>query len=230
MGLLSSKQTDGDNEMAFDFHFPTSKKALLIFTRNPELGKVKTRLAKSVGDESALKIYKFLLKHTVEITEKLNVDKYVFYSENIHRDDIWNPDIFRKKLQTGNDLGERMKNAFSEIFGMGYEKAIIIGSDMFDLSKNDLETAYDVLETTPFVIGPATDGGYYLLGMKELNPEIFQNKDWGTSNVLETTLKDLPNEKYVLLEERNDVDYFEDIKEIDAFQQFLPPYLDKNFL
>jgi len=113
---------------------------------------------------------------------------------------------------------------------MGYEKAIIIGSDMFDLSKNDLETAYDVLETTPFVIGPATDGGYYLLGMKELNPEIFQNKDWGTSNVLETTLKDLPNEKYVLLEERNDVDYFEDIKEIDAFQQFLPPYLDKNFL
>lgn len=230
MGLLSSKQTDGDNEMAFDFHFPTSKKALLIFTRNPELGKVKTRLAKSVGDESALKIYKFLLKHTVEITENLNVDKYVFYSENIHRDDIWNPDIFRKKLQNGADLGERMENAFSEIFGMGYEKAIIIGSDMFDLNKNDLETAYAALEATPFVIGPATDGGYYLLGMKELKPEIFQNKDWGTSTVLEATLKDLSGTKYLLLEERNDVDYYEDIKNVDAFQQFLPPHLDKNFL
>ncbi len=223
MGLLSSKDTSGDNEMAFDFHFPTSKKALIIFTRNPELGKVKTRLAKSVGDEIALKIYTFLLKHTVEITEKLNVDKYVFYSENIHRDDMWNPDIFRKKLQTGSDLGERMKNAFSDILGMGYEKAIIIGSDMFDLTKNDLETAYDALETTAFVIGPATDGGYYLLGMKELNSDIFQNKTWGTSKVLEATLNDLKDEKYLLLDERNDVDYYEDIKNVDAFQQFLPP-------
>ena len=230
MGLLSSKDTEGDNEMAFDFHFPTSKKALIIFTRNPELGKVKTRLAKSVGDESALKIYTFLLKHTVEITENLNVDKYVFYSENIHKNDIWNSDLFRKKLQNGNDLGERMQNAFSEIFGMGYEKAIIIGSDMFDLSKKDLEAAYDALQTTQFVIGPATDGGYYLLGMKELNAEVFKNKNWGTSTVLEETLANLKEKKYVLLEERNDVDYFEDIKEIDAFQQFLPPYLDQNFL
>lgn len=230
MGLLSSKNTDGDNEMAFDFHFPTSKKALIIFARNPELGKVKTRLAKSVGDGSALKIYKFLLKHTVEITEKLNVDKYVFYSENMHRDDIWNPDIFRKKLQTGADLGERMNNAFSEIFGMGYEKTIIIGSDMFDFNQLDLETAFDALETTPFVIGPATDGGYYLLGMKKLNSEIFQNKDWGTSTVLEATLKDLKDEKYILLDERNDIDYYADVKDVDVFQQFLPPYLDKNFL
>lgn len=216
--------------MAFDFHFPISKKALIIFTRNPELGKVKTRLAKSVGDESALKIYKFLLKHTVEITEKLNVDKYVFYSENMHRHDIWNPDIFRKKMQIGNNLGERMKNAFSEIFGMGYEKVIIIGSDMFDLNQKDLETAFNALETTPFVIGPATDGGYYLLGMKELNSEIFQNKNWGTSTVLEATLKDLKDEKYIFLEERNDIDYYEDVKDLDVFQQFLPPYLDKNFL
>lgn len=230
MGLLSSKDTSGDNEMAFDFHFPTSKKALIIFTRNPELGKVKTRLAKLIGDESALKIYKFLLKHTFEITEKLNVDKYVFYSENMHRDDIWNPDIFRKKLQTGNDLGERMNNAFSEIFGMGYEKAIIIGSDMFDLNQRDLETAFEALETTPFVIGPATDGGYYLMGMKELNSEIFQNKDWGTSTVLEATLKDLMGKKCVLLEERNDIDFYADVKDVDVFQQFLPPHLDKNFL
>ncbi len=230
MGLLSSKDTDGDNEMAFDFHFPTSKKALIIFTRNPELGKVKTRLAKSVGDESALKIYKFLLKHTVEITENLNVDKYVFYTEKIYRDDLWNPDIFRKKLQNGKDLGERMQNAFSEIFGMGYEKAIIIGSDMFDLSKEDLEKAFDSLQETPYVLGPATDGGYYLLGMKELNQEIFGNKNWGSSTVLEATLNDLKGEKYVLLDERNDVDYYEDVKNIDAFQEFLPPYLDNNFL
>lgn len=230
MALLTSNNTSGDNEMAYDFHFPTSKKALIIFTRNPELGKVKTRLAKSIGDESALNIYKFLLKHTVKITEDLNVDKYIFYSETIHRDDIWDVNIFRKKLQSGNDLGEKMNNAFSEIFGMGYEKAIIIGSDMFDLEKKDLETAFDALQTNHFTIGPATDGGYYLLGMKELNPEIFQNKDWGTSTVLKETLNDLKDKKFVLLEKRNDVDYYEDIKDVDAFQEFLPPYLDNNFL
>ena len=216
--------------MARDFYFPTSKKALIIFTRNPELGKVKTRLAKSVGDESALEIYKFLLKHTVAITKNLNVDKYVFYSENIHRDDIWDSEIFRKKLQTGTDLGEKMQNAFSELFEMGYEKVLIVGSDIFELDQSDIENAFEVLQTTETVIGPATDGGYYLLGMKELNAAIFQNKNWGTATVLEETLADLRQKKYVLLEERNDVDYYQDIKEIDAFQQFLPPYLDKNFL
>lgn len=230
MGLLSSKDTDGDNEMAFDFHFPTSKKALIIFTRNPELGKVKTRLAKSVGDESALKIYKFLIQHTVRITENLNVDKYIFYSETIHRNDSWNPDIFRKKLQKGEDLGERMQNAFSEIFGMGYEKAIIVGSDIYELEQKHIEEAFDALQTSQFVIGPATDGGYYLLGMKEITPEIFQNKNWGTSTVLEQTLADLKEKKYVLLPERNDVDYYEDVKNIADFQEFLPPYLDNNFL
>ncbi len=229
MAIITSKSTDDDNKMTSDYHLPSSKKALLIFTRNPELGKVKSRLAKTVGDESALNIYKFLLNHTVEITKNLNVDKFVFYSENIHRNDIWDSEIFRKKLQTGNDLGERMKNAFSEIFEMGYEKAIIIGSDMFDLEKKDLDIAFHSLQTSQFTIGPATDGGYYLLGMKELNDNVFQNKEWGTNSVLKATLEDLKNKKYILLEERNDVDYFEDIKDIEEFKQFLPSHLDKNF-
>lgn len=230
MGLLSSKDTNDDQDMTSDFQHPTSKKALLIFTRNPELGKVKTRLAKTVGDESALKIYKFLLNHTVEITQNVNVDKYVFYSDGINRNDIWDKDIFRKKLQSGVDLGEKMKNAFSEIFEMGYEKVIIIGSDMFDLKPEDLDIAFEALQTNQYVIGPATDGGYYLLGMKKNNSKVFQNKKWGRTTVLETTLEDLKNEKYLLLDERNDVDYYHDIKNVDAFQEFLPPYLDNNFL
>jgi glycosyltransferase A (GT-A) superfamily protein (DUF2064 family) len=113
---------------------------------------------------------------------------------------------------------------------MGYEKVLIVGSDIFELEQKDIENAFTVLDTTETVLGPATDGGYYLLGMKAPNAKIFQNKNWGTNTVLEETLADLNPTKYVLLEARNDVDYFEDIKEIDAFQQFLPPYLDKNFL
>ena len=216
--------------MAFDFHFPSSKKALIIFTKNPELGKVKTRLAKSVGDESALKIYKFLLNHTMEITRDLNVDKYVFYSENIKRNDTWDSEIFRKKLQSGNDLGERMKEAFAEILGIGYEMAIIIGCDMFEWEKKDLEVAFDTLQRNDFVIGPAMDGGYYLLGMKEPKELLFQKKGWGTSTVLEQTLTDLQGENYLLLPERNDIDLYEDIANQEVFQQFLPEHLKINLL
>lgn len=228
MALLTSKDTNSDKEMAFDFHFPTSKKALIIFTRNPELGKVKTRLAKTVGDESALNIYKFLLQHTVEITKDLHVDKYVFYSEEIHKNDAWDADIFRKRLQSGNDLGEKMHNAFVEVFNMGYEMAIVIGCDMFEMERMDLETAFDALQTNSFVIGPAQDGGYYLLGMKEPMEKIFQKKDWGTATVLEQTLKDLEGENLLILEERNDIDYFEDIDGQEIFEQFLPDTIKKK--
>lgn len=228
MALLTSKDTNSDKEMAFDFHFPTSKKALIIFTRNPELGKVKTRLAKTVGDTSALNIYKFLLKHTVEITKNLNVDKYVFYSEEIHKDDSWDSDIFRKRLQNGNDLGARMHNAFVEIFGMGYAMAIIIGCDMFEWDKKDLEMAFDSLKNHHFVIGPATDGGYYLLGMKEPRPELFENKTWGTDTVLKDALASLKDENYILLKERNDIDIYEDIVDNEIFKQFLPLNLNNT--
>lgn len=230
MGILSTKDTSGDDEIAFDFHFPTSKKALIIFVKNPELGKVKTRLAKTVGDESALNIYKFLLKHTAEITETLQVDKYVFYAENIEQDDVWNPDIFRKKLQKGKDFGERMKNAFSEIFDMGYESVILIGCDVYNLIKNDLENAFNALQDNPFVIGPAADGGYYLLGKQKPFNTLFENKNWYSNTVLKETLNDLRDKKYILLDERNVVDFYNDIKNIAEFQQFLPPHLDNNFI
>lgn len=228
MAILTRKDTKSENEMARDFYFPTSKRALIIFTKNPELGQVKTRLAKTVGDESALDIYKFLVNHTMEITKELKVDKYVYYSEDIYKDDIWNAELFRKKLQTGTDLGERMNNAFSEIFAMGYKMAIIIGSDMFDMKTEDLGMAFDTLESRGFVIGPATDGGYYLLGMKEPNPKLFQNKTWSTENVLSETLKDLKDDDYILLEERNDIDHYEDLENEEVFQKFLPSHLTNN--
>ena len=206
-----------------------SKNLLLIFTRNPELGKCKTRLAKTVGDESALKIYKFLLKHTVSITENLDVDKAVYYSVKIRDNDLWDKNIYQKYKQHGDDLGIRMKNAFKQGFEDGYKNIIIIGSDMYDLSQEDIEIAFSELENNQVVIGPAEDGGYYLLGMSSLQAQVFSHKDWGKETVLKDTLADLKSVSVKLLEERNDVDYFSDIKHIDVFQQFLPNYLDKDF-
>ncbi|WP_028377509.1 TIGR04282 family arsenosugar biosynthesis glycosyltransferase [Leeuwenhoekiella sp. MAR_2009_132] len=225
MGLLSKKDTDENKDFEAEFHFPTSDRALLIFTRNPELGKVKTRLAGGVGDEAALEIYKFLLAHTVSITTGLTADKQVFYSEKIRSGDFWDDDKFTKKLQHGKDLGERMNKAFAQAFRAGYKKVIIIGSDMYDLSQQDLEKAFALLDDHDFVVGPAEDGGYYLLGMTFLKPELFQDKTWGTETVLKDTLADLKEESFILLPTRNDVDYYEDIKGIEAFFPFLPQHL-----
>lgn len=194
---------------------------LMIFTRNPELGKCKTRLAATVGDQVALDIYTFLLEHTVQITKDLNVTKEVHYSQNKNNNDLWEAAIYNKMEQSGSDLGRRMEYAFAAGFEKGYQNIIIIGSDMYDLNQIDLEHAFTTLKTHDYVIGPAEDGGYYLFGMKSLNSQVFKNKIWGTDSVLKDTLEDLKKENIKLLEVRNDIDYYEDIKDIAAFQKFL---------
>lgn len=225
MAILGSKTNADIGKEEETFHYPTSKNALIIFTRNPELGKCKTRLAATVGDPAALEIYTFLLQHTVKMTTPIGADKFVYYSVKLREGDFWNPEVYHKKLQEGDDLGIRMENAFNEVFKLGYEHAIIIGSDMYDMGANDLENAFEQLKTNDIVLGPAEDGGYYLLGMKKINSEIFKNKKWGTETVLRETLENLKKEKVILLEEKNDVDYYEDIKNIDAFQEFFPEQL-----
>ncbi|MDB4241954.1 TIGR04282 family arsenosugar biosynthesis glycosyltransferase [Polaribacter sp.] len=198
-----------------------SKNLLLIFTRNPELGKVKTRLAKTIGAEKALAIYKFLLAHTKKVTENIACDKAVYYSVKVREDDLWNGEIYQKKQQLGEDLGIRMQNAFQDAFTNGYEKVLIVGSDLIDLSEEIIEKGFLQLASNDVVIGPAEDGGYYLLGMKSVHPNVFKNKNWGTSTVREETLNDLKDKKVHLLNELNDADVLDDIKEHPAFQHFL---------
>lgn len=199
---------------------PKNKNLLLIFTRNPELGKVKKRLAAKTGEKAALDIYKFLLKHTSEITANLSADKEVHYSERIEKEDFWD-ETYTKKVQTGDDLGERMKNAFQQGFESGYQNIIIIGSDIYDLRHSDLEKAFKTLETSDYVIGPAMDGGYYLLGMKSLNLDLFKNKAWSTHSVFEETVKDMISKNIAILEKRNDIDHIEDLEDLPVFKQFL---------
>jgi rSAM/selenodomain-associated transferase 1 len=186
--------------------------ALLIFTRNPELGKVKTRLAKTIGNEKALTVYKDLLLHTRNETQAIDCDKFVFYDSEIVEDDIWSGTSYQKKLQSNGDLGQRMHDAFKTLFEMGYSNCIIVGSDLFDLKAIIIETAFKELLNYEVVIGPAEDGGYYLLGLKKDDHAIFQNKDWGTASVFKATMRDLENKKVGLLDTLNDIDTFEDLE------------------
>jgi rSAM/selenodomain-associated transferase 1 len=194
---------------------------LLIFTRNPKLGKCKTRLAETIGDQAALDIYMILLRHTAEITKDLNCSKEVHYSEEVSENDLWDKGNYAKQLQEGNDLGERMYNAFKSGFQKGYKKIIIIGSDIYDLNSETIDEAFAEMENVDFVIGPAADGGYYLIGMKTLSNDIFLNKNWGTETVLEDTLNNLNHKKVKLLQIKNDIDVYEDLKDIDIFQSFV---------
>ncbi|MBT8265350.1 MAG: TIGR04282 family arsenosugar biosynthesis glycosyltransferase [Bacteroidia bacterium] len=186
---------------------------VMVFIRNPELGHVKTRLAKTIGDQSALKIYKFLLQHTQNELFDLNCDKAVYYSENINKNDIWDNAHYQKYIQLGSDLGDRMLHAFKNSFESGYKKVLIIGSDLFDLKSEYIKNAIAHLDHYDIVLGPAKDGGYYLLGMTVLNDRIFSNKAWGTEAVFESTMNDLKNESVFLLPELNDIDIYDDIKE-----------------
>lgn len=190
------------------------KDVLLIFAKNPQYGKVKTRLAATIGDAYALFIYHELLKHTIAITKNLPVDKIVFYSEYIEEKDGWEKNIYQKKIQVGKGLGSKMKNAFKSSFTTGYEKIVIIGTDCFELDEKHILNAFEQLKKVDVVIGPAKDGGYYLLGMKKLYEAIFENVDWSTDKVLKQTLhicKQL-NLSVFLLPELNDIDDEEDLK------------------
>ncbi len=203
----------------------TPKQALLILTRNPELGKCKTRLAATIGDSAALAIYTFLLKHTAAVSRTLkNTDKHVFYSERLGDGQIWDPALFAGHVQQGPDLGARIEHAFKVAFAAGYRKVVLIGSDLYELYADDLAAAFASLDTHQAVVGPATDGGYYLLGLTRPIPDLFRGKAWGTDTVLAATLNDLEGVPTFLLPPRNDIDRYEDIAGNPVFAPFFNPH------
>ncbi len=185
---------------------------LLIFIKNPELGKVKTRIAQTAGDERALQIYQELLRHTREVALRVDARRILFYSDEIVGQDDWSSRDFQKMVQHGADLGERMSNAFILGLVQPDDKAVIIGSDCASLTPEIIEDAFRKLEENPFVIGPSTDGGYYLLGMTTHTRLLFQNIEWSTEEVFANTVERIEQlgQRYYLLPKLTDIDYEED--------------------
>jgi len=194
-----------------------NSKLLIIFVKNPVAGEVKTRLAASIGDMNALQVYKSLLAHTRSVASEVEADRQVWYSSKIDRRDAWESELFEKRLQTGGDLGERMANAFSQGFEQGYRQIVIIGSDCAELTAGHIEEAYRHLENNDAVIGPSEDGGYYLLGLAQFQPEIFSGVEWSTPSVLNQTIEILEQNRigFRQLETLNDIDNEEDFKKSD---------------
>jgi rSAM/selenodomain-associated transferase 1 len=186
-------------------------KGIIIFVKNPEIGKAKTRIAATVGDEKALFIYEALLSITKDVIKKVDVQKHLFYTHFVNSGDDWSNDVFSKYIQIDDDLGGKMKDAFERVLLIN-DKVIIIGSDCPKISKEIIQDAFDALNKKDVVIGPTFDGGYYLLGMKNLIPGLFDNMVFSTSSVFNDTLKRINDLSIThhILPTLHDVDYYED--------------------
>lgn len=183
-------------------------KALIVFIKNPIIGKAKTRLAATVGKAEALRIYKLLLGHTRQVTTEVEANRYLFYSFFVDEKDEWLAADYHKALQTDGDLGTKMSHSFQEVFEAGNSRVLIVGSDCAALTSDIINSAFEALSTKDFVIGPAADGGYYLLGMNHFEPSVFENITWSTAAVLPQTLEKIANlqKTYVLLPVLSDID------------------------
>ncbi|NGP77574.1 glycosyltransferase [Balneolaceae bacterium YR4-1] len=186
----------------------SEERLLIIFAKNPEKGRVKTRLAESLGDEKALEVYHKLLDHTLMVAEHCECDRELWFSRYIPEQNSRGTSGFTFKLQRGEDLGERMSQSFQEAFENDYQKAVIIGSDCAELTSEIVEQAYKKLEDHNLVLGPSVDGGYYLLGMKRYHEELFEGISWSTEKVFQQTLESVKelNLDIGFLPELNDVD------------------------
>lgn len=204
-----------------------NKNLLIVFVKNIRLGKVKTRLAQTIGDENAFLIYKELVKITEKATQQLQNCTIQIYFSDVIIENKW--EGCEKFIQQGNDLGEKMQHAFQQGFTMGYEKIVLIGSDLPDISSAIIQQGFDALNNNDIVFGPTEDGGYYLVGMNKLHPTIFQNKPWSNEELLKITLNELSNTKIKLLEILNDIDVYEDLKKYPSLLQLIEKPETLNF-
>lgn len=193
--------------------------AVLVFVRAPEMGRVKTRLAAEIGARAALRVYRRLAEHTLTEARALGPGVAV----RIHHTPAdaggavraWLGDGPAYLPQADADLGGRMRAAFAAAFGEGFRRVVIIGSDLPGLTAGVMRDALARLETHAVVLGPARDGGYYLLGMREMIGGVFDGVPWSTDGVLRRTMEILRETgiEPALLETLGDVDVAADLPE-----------------
>jgi rSAM/selenodomain-associated transferase 1 len=201
---------------------PPPPQRLLVFARLPELGKVKTRLAADLGDERALAIYEAMLRDLIANIGHSTPETEIEF--------LWPPTTAANgtalrrafahhnvAMQTGPNLGDRLSMALSErFFFHRTQKIVVIGADDPALSRELIDSAFALLDSCEYVLGPAADGGYYLIGCRALSfdPVVFQDIAWGTPSVLAATLQHIADlgRTVALLPERYDLDVVEDLK------------------
>jgi rSAM/selenodomain-associated transferase 1 len=195
---------------------------LILFLRNPIPGRVKTRIAERTGNKIALAVYYELLSATIAKSAKVKADRVIYFSD-YNDESILPADDFETCTQVGNDLGERMKNAFSASFTKHYSRIVLIGSDCYELSPEIIYESFTKLSDHDCVIGPAYDGGYYLIGLSKEIPELFRNIPWSSASVFNQTVKVINKRKLSCyhLKTLHDVDTLDDVMRYTSLRKFI---------
>ena len=191
------------------------ERLLIVFSKNPVAGLVKTRLAASIGAAEALLVYEELRMITEKVTAAADCTRTVFYSDYIPEEDLFLNGSTDAHLQDGADLGERIHRAFLKGFGLGFRQVVLIGTDCPELSSFLVDSAFDALDGHDAVIGPARDGGFYLVGLNRPLPELFLGRKWSTPEVLRESLRIIRERKMELaiLPALSDIDTVDDLME-----------------
>lgn len=185
---------------------------IIVLAKAPILGEVKTRIGKKIGMERSKWIYEQLLSHTSNVTKKTKIKTVLFKNKNHEKLETLFKHSIASKFQLGKSLGEKMENAFHWAFKKKYKKIILIGADLWTLNEKIIIDSFKLLDKFNLVIGPSYDGGYFLIGMKKPNENIFKNIPWSTNNVLEKTISKMKTRKISFLEITKDIDSFSDLK------------------
>ena len=196
------------------------KRCILFFAKYPQVGQVKTRLADEVGDEHAAELYKRFVLDMLSMLNSLDTDIIIAVepAEACGVFPEWTGGQYRYIGQVGRNIGEKMKNAMEAAFEQGYDRAVLIGSDLPDLPGDFLRYALDALDRYDAVMGPAHDGGYYLVGFgqKSFLPEVFRGMTWGSEEVFTRTMTvlDQAGLKTHVLPEWYDIDTAADLQNL----------------
>jgi hypothetical protein len=191
------------------------ERLLIIFSKNPVAGFVKTRLAASIGAAEALLVYEELRVITERAAAAADCTRAVFYSDYIPEEDLFLKGSTVVYLQDGADLGERMHRAFLEGFRLGFRQVVLIGTDCPDLSSFLVDRAFEALDGHDAVIGPARDGGFYLVGLNRPMPELFLGRKWSNPEVLPESLRIIREQQLevAILPALSDIDTVDDLME-----------------
>ena len=191
---------------------------ILLFVKYPKNGRVKTRLAKSIGDTAAVSMYKSFVEDILSSLKGINAHIWICYHPENTRDDmaVWLGSRYDYVLQKGENLGKRIQHCFNISINNGFDKTIVLASDIPEISEKIINKAFEMLENNDTVIGPTYDGGYYLIGFnkKYYTSKIFDEISWGNSSVFEETLEKIVAYKlrYSVLDKIDDMDTIDDIR------------------
>jgi rSAM/selenodomain-associated transferase 1 len=192
---------------------------LIIFVKAPRPGEVKTRIARVIGPQAASDAYVRIVGAVIENLRSLQNVQLRFSPDDALRDiSRWLQPEWTAETQGNGDLGERLRLAFRDSFAAGVKRVVLVGSDCPDITAEDVQSAWNALENNDLVLGPAQDGGYWLIGLRTEQPTLFKNISWSGDMVLQQTITkaksiDLSTQ---LLRELADIDTIEDLRRFEA--------------